>query len=58
MASRKGMRLNQRGLYKDVLRGLGRVKMNEGALVEGENERGIFERLGVPWREPSNRICQ
>lgn len=56
-ASRLGMRLNQRGLYKNVLRGKNRVKVCEGELVEGEDERRIFEILGVPWREPWDRIC-
>jgi DNA polymerase IV len=57
LASRKGMRLNQRGLYSDVLRGPGRVKLNDGELVEGADERRIFEVLGVPWRPPEQRIC-
>jgi len=57
LASRKGMRLNQRGLYRDVLMGEGRVKVSEGELVEGRDERVIFEVLGVPWREPEERIC-
>jgi DNA polymerase IV len=26
-------------------------------LVEGRSERRIFEVLGVPWREPHERIC-
>lgn len=56
LASKRGMRLNQRGLYKDVLRGLGRVKVTDGSLVEGRDERGIFEVLGVPWRPPEQRI--
>ena len=57
LASRKGMRLNQRGLYKDVMRGPGRVKLNEGELVEGADEKKIFAALGVPWRPPEQRIC-
>lgn len=57
LASKKGMRLNQRGLYKDVVRGRNREKLNEGTLVEGEDEKKIFEILGVPWREPTERIC-
>lgn len=57
LASRKGMRLNQRGLYKDVLRGPGRQKITEGELLEGRNERRIFEILGVQWREPHERWC-
>jgi DNA polymerase IV len=50
------MRLNQRGLYKDVMRGPGREKLTDGELVEGADEKKIFEILGVPWREPENRV--
>ena len=57
LASTKGMRLNQRGLYRDVTRGKGREKLSEGALVEGKDEKRIFEVLGVPWRPPEHRIC-
>lgn len=57
LASKKGMRLNQRGLYKDVVRGRDRTKLNEGTLVEGQSERRIFELLGVPWKSPQHRNC-
>ena len=57
LASRKGMRLNQRGLYRDVMRGGGRQKLSEGELVEGRDERVIFDVLGVRWREPHERCC-
>lgn len=57
LAGTKGMRLNQRGLYKDVIRGRGREKLSEGTLVEGKDEKKIFEILGVPWRPPEHRIC-
>ncbi|KAH8594313.1 hypothetical protein B0O99DRAFT_673098 [Bisporella sp. PMI_857] len=57
LASKKGMRLNQRGLYKDVMRGPGHVKMNEGLLIEGADEKKIFAALGVPYRRPELRIC-
>lgn len=57
LASKKGMCLNQRGLFEDVLRGPNRVKMNAGRLLEGQNEKRIFELLGVPWRPPEHRIC-
>ncbi|KAI9644722.1 hypothetical protein NHQ30_006748 [Ciborinia camelliae] len=57
LAGKKGMRLNQRGLYKDVMRERGsRKKVTEGTLVEGRDERRIFEILGVPWREPRERV--
>ena len=55
LASRKGMRLNQRGLYKNVMRGPGRKKVTEGELVEGADEQKIFDALKVPWREPKYR---
>ena len=57
LASKKGMRLNQRGLFKDVMRGPGRVKITEGELVEGKSEKKIFDHLRVPWRPPEHRIC-
>ena len=57
LTRKKGMRLNQRGLYKDVVRGRRGERLDEGVLVEGRCERGIFEALGVPWREPAERVC-
>ena len=57
LASKKGMRLNQRGLWKDVMQGPKRERLTQGALVEAKDERKIFEHLGVPWRTPEHRIC-
>ena len=57
LASKKGMRLNQRGLYKDTTRGAGREKPPEGDLLEGRDERRIFDLLGVRWRSPHERWC-
>ncbi|KAF3131845.1 hypothetical protein TWF703_007565 [Orbilia oligospora] len=57
LASKKGMRLNQKGLYKDVVRGKNREKLNEGTLLESKDEKKIFEILGVPYRPPEHRIC-
>ena len=57
LASKKGMRLNQRGLWKDVMRGRNRERITQGTLVEGKDEKKIFELLGVPWRPPEHRIC-
>jgi DNA polymerase IV len=57
LARKKNMRLNQKGLYKDVQRGGRGEKLNQGVLVEGRSERKIFEALGVPWREPEERVC-
>ena len=56
LARRKGCRLNQKGLYKDVMR-IGQTKLNEGTLLEGADEEKIFALLGVPWRPPHQRIC-
>jgi DNA polymerase IV len=57
LASRKNMRLNQHGLYADVMRGEKRERITEGRLLEGRSEKRIFEILGVPWRRPEERIC-
>ncbi|CAD6576336.1 MAG: hypothetical protein ASARMPREDX12_007849 [Alectoria sarmentosa] len=57
LASKKGMRLNQRGLWNDVMRGRNRERITQGDLVEGRDEKKIFELLGVPWRPPHHRIC-
>ncbi len=51
LASKKGYCLNQRGLWRHVLRGPGRKKVNSGELEEAADERRIFDVLGVPWRE-------
>lgn len=56
LARKKGMALNQRGLYTDVLRSAG-VKINPGRLLEARDERRIFAALGVPWRPPEHRTC-
>ncbi|KAF1943238.1 hypothetical protein EJ02DRAFT_502272 [Clathrospora elynae] len=57
LARKKNMVLNQRGLYRDVKRGRRDEKLSEGVLVEGRSEKKIFEVLGVPWREPHERVC-
>ena len=57
LALKKGMRLNQHGLFKDVMRAPGRQKITEGKLMEAKSEKLIFQHLGVPWRPPEHRIC-
>jgi DNA polymerase IV len=57
LAHKQGMCLNQRGLWKDVIRDRNRKKITQGVLVESKDERKIFEILGVPWRPPQHRIC-
>ncbi|EXJ85924.1 hypothetical protein A1O1_06293 [Capronia coronata CBS 617.96] len=54
-ASRKQMRLNQHGLYADVMRGQGRERITQGRLLEGHDEKRIFEILGVTYRPPEHR---
>lgn len=56
LARKKGMRLNQRGLYKDCLRH-GAAKVAEGTKISGHEEKEIFEILGVPCRGPTERNC-
>ena len=57
LARKRGMRLNQRGLFKDVIGGKNKERLTQGTLVEGKDERKIFEALDVPWRPPEHRIC-
>ena len=57
LASKKGMCLNQRGLFANTLRRSDRVKLTAGYLLESRDEKRIFELLGVPWRPPHHRIC-
>src|SRR5436190_10103251 len=57
LASKKGMGLNQRGLFHDMLRGPGRVKITRGTCIASESEEEIFRLLGVPWRPPELRNC-
>ncbi|OJD26300.1 hypothetical protein ACJ73_02317 [Blastomyces percursus] len=57
LASKKGMCLNQRGLFTGVVRRENRIKLNSGRLLESREEKKIFEILGVPWRPPNHRIC-
>ncbi|KAL5631003.1 hypothetical protein BROUX41_000875 [Berkeleyomyces rouxiae] len=57
LASKKSMRLNQHGLWKNVIRGPGRERITQGELVEAHDERRIFDILKVPWREPHERWC-
>lgn len=62
LAQKKGMKLNQRGLYErpggdGTGRGGGDWVVSEEDLVEGRDERRIFEILGVQWREPTQRWC-
>ncbi|KDQ11196.1 hypothetical protein BOTBODRAFT_461341 [Botryobasidium botryosum FD-172 SS1] len=56
LASSKGYSLNQRGLYKNVVRDpKTRVKTVTGTLIASRTEEDIFAILGVPWQEPAQR---
>lgn len=57
LAGKKKYRLNQHGLWEDVMRGPGRVRVTQGKLVEARSERKIFEILKVPYRPPEHRNC-
>jgi DNA polymerase IV len=57
LASRRLMRLNEKGLYRGRMRADGHVKVTEGELAESRDEKKIFEILGVRWREPHERWC-
>ncbi|KAG6063959.1 hypothetical protein E4U32_000710 [Claviceps aff. humidiphila group G2b] len=57
LARRKGMRLNDKGLWGRGDTKVGNGVRTGGELVEGRCERRIFEILGVQWREPTERWC-
>ncbi|KAG6036363.1 hypothetical protein E4U40_001019 [Claviceps sp. LM458 group G5] len=57
LARRKGMRLNDKGLWGRGDTRVGDGMRAGGELVEGRCERRIFEILGVQWREPTERWC-
>ncbi|KAF8602211.1 Nucleotidyltransferase, partial [Ceratobasidium sp. AG-I] len=59
LARKKGMSLNQRGLFEGVIRDpktQNKLGKGEWFLVASRTEREIFERLKVPWREPHERV--
>lgn len=59
LARKKGLRLNQHGLWRDVIGGArsGGGRSTRGTLIEGKSEDRIFELLGVPYRPPEHRNC-
>ncbi|KAF9084603.1 hypothetical protein BGX23_010393 [Mortierella sp. AD031] len=57
LASNRGMRLSDKGLFDNVLRGKGRKKLNEGRWVVGRTEREIFDYLKIKYLEPYEREC-
>ncbi|KAK3364131.1 putative DNA polymerase POL4 [Lasiosphaeria hispida] len=57
LARNKDMRLNEYGLFGNVIRGKGGEHINDGTLIEARDERRIFAELGLEWREPEERSC-
>ncbi|KAG0344443.1 hypothetical protein BG004_004478 [Podila humilis] len=57
LASNRGMRLSDKGLFKNVLRGPKRQRLNEGEWVAGRTEKEIFDYLGIKYLEPHEREC-
>lgn len=55
LANKKGMCLNQHGLFCNVRRRDARPKLSRGELLESQDERRIFAHLAVPWRPPEHR---
>ncbi|ODN73397.1 hypothetical protein L202_07925 [Cryptococcus amylolentus CBS 6039] len=54
-ARKLGFSLNQRGLYKGVVRGRDGIKTVAGDLIASKTEEEIFDILGVRWRHPHHR---
>ncbi|KAF9911647.1 hypothetical protein EC991_002765 [Linnemannia zychae] len=57
LAANRGMRLSDKGLFDNVLRGKNRKKVNEGRWVAGRTEREIFDYLKIKYLEPYEREC-
>ncbi len=55
LATKMGMSLSEHSLVRNVVRGAGREKLNEGEAVPSAQERDVFEHLGLPYREPRER---
>lgn len=54
-ARKSGYSLNQRGLYRNVIRNRKSEKVTEGEIVASQTEEEIFEVLGIRWRPPHLR---
>jgi DNA polymerase lambda len=74
LANKKGLSLNQRGLWSGVIRdpktgqktaagevlsehALLHTDRNSGVVIASRTEKEIFAALGVPWKEPHERVC-
>ncbi|OXH27539.1 DNA polymerase lambda subunit [Cryptococcus neoformans] len=54
-ARKLGYNLNQRGLYRNVVRAIDGTKVLEGDRVASRTEEEIFQELGLRWRHPHHR---
>ncbi|KLT43747.1 hypothetical protein CC85DRAFT_243627 [Cutaneotrichosporon oleaginosum] len=54
-ARKQGYSLNQRGLFRGVIRDRKGNKTTEGELVASRTEEEIFDVLGIRWRPPHQR---
>lgn len=54
LASKKGYGLNQRGLFRDVLRGPRREKLTNGTKAEGEDEKVSPYTASIPRERKAN----
>nr|KIR88216.1 DNA polymerase lambda subunit [Cryptococcus tetragattii IND107] len=54
-ARKLGYNLNQRGLYRNVVRARDGTKVLEGDRVASRTEEEIFHELGLRWRHPHQR---
>ncbi|KAF9937654.1 hypothetical protein BGZ65_001278 [Modicella reniformis] len=57
LARKRGLRLNDKGLYENVIRDKHGKKINEGQWVAGRTEREIFDYLKIDYLEPFERQC-
>ena len=57
LAKRKGCKLSDHGLFKGGIRGTDGHSITDGVLVEAQDEKKIFDALGVMYRPPEHRIC-
>ncbi len=55
LATKMGMSLSEHSLVANVARGKDRQKLNEGEVVPTPEEKDVFQRLGLPYREPHER---
>ncbi|KAG0057129.1 hypothetical protein BGZ83_001563 [Gryganskiella cystojenkinii] len=57
LAQKRGMSLNDKGLFKNVVRDAHRNKIDRGEWVAGRTEREIFDYLQIAYLEPHEREC-